>query len=192
MKRQLSVISCQLSVVSRLKLFTVYCSLLTVFTGCQQGGTPSQPQTPAASQAKKEAPKPAATLPAEEVKAEKKETAAVDVKQKNPFKTFIVKLADKPAAAVRKMPLQKYELEQLKLVAVMWGMNGSFAMLEAPDGKGYSVKKGDLIGTRDGKVKRIDKDQVVIEERFTDVGGELSTSEFIIKLPLPKGEEELR
>lgn len=192
MKRQLSVNSYQLSVISKLKLFTVYCLLSTVFIGCQQGGAPSQPQTPAASQTKKEAPKPVATLPAEEVKAEKKEAAAVDVKQKNPFKPFIAKATDKPAVVVPKMPLQKYELEQLKLVAIMWGMNGSIAMVEAPDGKGYSVKKGDLIGNKDGRVKRIDKDRVVVEEKFTEAGGETTSSEFEIKLPLPKGEEEVR
>ncbi len=192
MKRQLSVNSYQLSVISKLKLFTVYCLLFTVFIGCQQGGAPSQPQAPAASQTKKEAPKPAATLPAEEVKAEKKEAAAVDVKQKNPFKPFIAKATDKPAVVVPKMPLQKYELEQLKLVAIMWGMNGSIAMVEAPDGKGYSVKKGDLIGNKDGRVKRIDKDRVVVEEKFTEAGGETTSSEFEIKLPLPKGEEEVR
>ncbi|MBI5874455.1 MAG: pilus assembly protein PilP [Deltaproteobacteria bacterium] len=202
MKRQLSVISCQLeSAMSKSSnevkgryffyslLIAFLCSLFTVLTGCQQA--PPPPQAPVASQAKKEAPKPAASLPAAEVKEGKKEDAATDVKQKNPFKPFITKLTEK-AAVVPKTPLQKYELEQLKLVAVMWGMNGSFAMVEAPDGKGFSIKKGDLIGSRDGRVKRIEKDRVVVEERFTEAGGEVTTSEFEIKLPLPKGEEELK
>lgn len=182
----------QLPVIGKLKrfavyclLFTVYCSLFSVVTGCEQSPPPPAP----APQAKKEAPKQA--VPAAEVKEEpKKETAVPDVKQKNPFKSFITKEIEK--AVVPKTPLQKYELDQLKLIAVMWGMNGSFAMVEAPDGKGFSIKKGDLIGSRGGRVKRIDKDKIIVEERFTEASGETTSAEFEIKLPLPKGEEELR
>ena len=91
-----------------------------------------------------------------------------------------------------KTPLQKYEVEQLKLVAIIWGINSPIAMVEAPDGKGYKLKKGDLIGNRDGKVKRIEKDRVVVEEQSTETSGEIRVSEFEIKLPLPAGEEEIR
>lgn len=170
-------------------LIAFLCSLFAVFTGCQQA--PPPPQAPAASQAKKEAPKPAAAPVPSETKEEKKPEAAVDIKQKNPFKPFIAK-AEKLAVVVPKTPLQKYELEQLKVVAIIWGLDGSIAMVEAPDGKGYSVKRGDLIGNRDGRVKRIEKDKIVVEERFTEAGGEVTTSEFELKLPLPKGEEEFK
>lgn len=125
-------------------------------------------------------------------KEEKKQEPLLEKKQRNPFKPFITKVTEKAAIVVPKTPLQKYELDQLKLVAIMWDMNGSVAMVETPDGKGYSVKKGDLIGNRDGRVKRINKDIIVVEERFTEPTGEVTASEFILKLPLPKGEEELR
>ena len=187
--RQYAVGSCYLSQFSCFLLLTACCLLLTVFTGCQQG-TPPQPP---AQQAKKEAPKPVAATPAVEIKEEiKKEETAITAKQRNPFKSFIVKVTEKPAVAVPKTPLQRYELEQLKLVAIIWGVNSSIAMVEAPDGKGYSIRKGDLIGNRNGKVRRIEKDRVVVEERFAEASGEVTTNEFLIKLPLPKGEEEVR
>ena len=164
-------------------------SCLLLLAGCQQG-TPPQPPV---QQVKKEAPKIAAAPPAVEIKEEtKKEETASVAKQRNPFKSFIVKVTEKPTVAVPKTPLQRYELEQLKLVAVIWGVNSPIAMVEAPDGKGYSIKKGDLIGNRNGKVRRIEKDRVVVEERFAEASGEVITNEFLIKLPLPKGEEELR
>lgn len=177
-----------LSTIYYLLSTIIFCLLL--FAGCQQGAPP-QPQPSAAPQAKKEAPKPVAASVPLETKEEKKPEAAVDIKQKNPFKPFITK-AEKLAVVVPKTPLQKYELEQLKVVAIIWSLDGSIAMVEAPDGKGYSVKRGDLIGNRDGRVKRIEKDKIVVEERFTEAGGEVTTSEFELKLPLPKGEEELR
>ena len=170
--------SCLLPIIS--------CFLL--LTGCQQD---SQSPQPAAQQAAKESLKPATTpSPAVETKEGKKEeVASSDIKKRNPFKPFLTDLKEKKAV-VPTTPLQKYELDQLKLVAVVWGINGSVAMVEAPDGKGYSVKRGDLIGRRGGRVKRIEKNMVVVEEKFTEATGEGISNEFTIKLPLPKEEEE--
>ncbi|MBI5234711.1 MAG: pilus assembly protein PilP [Deltaproteobacteria bacterium] len=164
----------------------VFCSFFVV--ACGQGDTPSAPNV------KTQAPKEAAKSAPSAVKAtdEKKEEAPSAADMKNPFKPYIVKVDLRAPVVAPTTPLQKYEAEQLRLVAVMWGEGGAFAMVETPDGKGFSVRKGDLIGSRNGKVKRIEKDQVVVEERFTDASGEVSASEYALKLPLSKGEEELR
>jgi len=170
-------------------LLTTYCLLLT--SGCQKESTPPQPPAP---EVKKEAPKPTPLPPAAEVKEEdkEKEEVAIDVRQRNPFKPFIMKMTERPAVVTPKTPLQKYEVEQLKLIAIIWGMDTSVAMVETPDGKGYSIRKGDFIGNRDGRVKRIEKNRVIIEERLTETGGEVLTNELVIQLPLGKGEEELQ
>ena len=195
-KNKWSVVSGQWSAARNLSflllLFTVHCSLFTVLTGCQQQGAPPQPP---AAQVKKEALQhEAAPLVAEtEKKEEKSPPKADEVKPpRNPFKTFIVKATERPSVVAPKTPLQRYELEQLKLVAIIWGINSPVAMIEAPDGKGYKIKKGDLVGSREGRVKRIEKDRVIVEERFTEANGEVVINEFEIKLPLPKEEEELR
>ncbi|MBI3398053.1 MAG: pilus assembly protein PilP [Deltaproteobacteria bacterium] len=142
---------------------------------------------------KKEPPKPEVASPVVETKKEeKKEETAVEVKQRNPFKPFITKATERVTVIVPKTPLQKYDVEQLKLVAIIWGVDNPMAMVEAPDGKGYRIKKGNLIGNKDGRVKRIEKDKIVIEEKFAEPGGEIKTNEFEIKLPLSKGEEELQ
>jgi len=169
-------------------LYSVFCLLF--FTGCKQEGAPPPP----VAVVKKETPKPEPASIAGEAKNEEKASPQTDKlkSQRNPFKTFIVKSTDRPTVVTPKTPLQRYELDNLKLVAVMWGMNSPIAMVEAPDGKGYKIKKGDLVGSRDGRVKRIEKDRVIVEERFTEANGEVVTNEFEIRLPLPKEEEETR
>lgn len=166
-------------------------SCLLLLAGCQQGNTPPQPQQAPPAQVKKEPPQQEAAPASVEVKEEKKE-AVVETRRRNPFKSFIVKATERAAVIVPKTPLQKYEVEQLKLVAIIWGINNPIAMVETPDGKGYKLKKGDLIGNRDGRVKRIEKDRVVVEEQSTEASGEVRVSEFEIKLPLPAGEEEFK
>ncbi len=166
----------------------VFCAFFAV--ACGQGEAPSAPNVQ--TRAVKEAAKPVAPASAVNAVDEKKEEALSAAKLKNPFKSYIVKLDRRVAVVVPTTPLQKYEIEHLRLVAVMWGADGAYAMVEAPDGKGFSIRKGDLIGNKSGKVKRIDKDQVVVEERFTGAGGEVTANEFSLKLPLSKGEEELR
>ncbi len=165
----------------------VFCALFAV--ACHQGETPTQPNVQ--TRAAKEAAKPAAPASVVNATDEKKDEALSAANLKNPFKPYIVKVSLRAAVVTPITPLQKYEIEHLKLVAVMWGADGAYAMVEAPDGKGFSIRKGDLIGNRSGKVKKIDKNQVVVEERFTGAGGEVTTSEYALKLPLSKGEEEL-
>lgn len=166
----------------------VFCVFFAV--GCQQGEAPLPPKVQA--QAAKEAPKPAMSASAVNAADEKKEEAPDAAKLKNPFKPYIVKIDRRAVVVAHTTPLQKYEIEHLRLVAVMWGADGAYAMVEAPDGKGFSIRKGDLIGNRNGKVRKIDKDKVVVEELFTVAGGEATISEFVMKMPLSKGEEELR
>lgn len=170
------------------RAFLVFCAFFAV--ACGQGETPSAPKVQ--TRAVKEAAKPAAPASVVNAADEKKEEAPSAAKLKNPFKPYIVKASLRAAVVVPTTPLQKYEIEHLRLVAVMWGADGAYAMVETPDGKGFSIRKGDPIGNRSGKVKKIDKDQVVVEERFTGAGGEVTTSEYALKLPLSKGEEELR
>jgi type IV pilus assembly protein PilP len=95
---------------------------------------------------------------------------------RDPFEPFI-KIEEKkpraPKAFVAKTPLQRYAMEELKLVAIIWGEGlHARALVEDPQGKGYVVTTGTHVGDRGGKVVRIQPDRVVVEERFTDLLGE--------------------
>ena len=69
-------------------------------------------------------------------------------------------------------PLQKYELSELKLVAVVVIDNEPTAMLEDPTGYGYVIHKGALVGPNDGVVERVTPGGLIIKEKFLNADGE--------------------
>jgi type IV pilus assembly protein PilP len=56
-------------------------------------------------------------------------------------------------------------------VGIVVSTDGNKALLESASGKGYVVQEGAYIGTRSGKIVRIQKDRIVIEEEMEDVTG---------------------
>ena len=70
-------------------------------------------------------------------------------------------------------PLQKYELSQLKLVAIIHSDSANRAMLEDPTGFGYIVKEGMLVGNRNGQIKKISKNIITIEEETYSKTGDI-------------------
>ncbi len=106
--------------------------------------------------------------------------------ERNPFRTYIVQSAPEEVFEP-KIPLQRYELSQLRLVAVVWGIPTPVGMIETPDGKGYTVKRGDLVGNKNGRVVSITENSIVIEEKRKGfVPGDIKVSRFTLSLPLPK------
>jgi type IV pilus assembly protein PilP len=71
-------------------------------------------------------------------------------------------------------------------VAIVWGQLGASAMLQTPDGKGYTVKVGTAVGNRDGVVSKIKPDQIVVKERYTDIFGERKDESVVLDLHLPE------
>ena len=102
---------------------------------------------------------------------------------------------DKPTLAKKKnrkkrqpqTPLERIDISQLKLVGIILASSGNRALVEESSGKGYVIKKGTYIGTNSGKVVKINKETVIVEEEFEDVFGKSSTRQREIKLPKPPG-----
>jgi len=88
-----------------------------------------------------------------------------------------------------KTPLEKIELDQLKLRAIIIAPSGNKALVEEANGKGYIIRRGTYIGRHDGKVIKILKDMVVVEELTENIEGKMTVKEKEIKLPKPPGEE---
>jgi type IV pilus assembly protein PilP len=88
-----------------------------------------------------------------------------------------------------KTPLEKIELSQLQLKAIILAPSGNKALVEESSGKGYIIRKGTYIGRHDGKVINILKDRVVVEELTENYEGKMIAEEKEIKLPKPPGEE---
>jgi type IV pilus assembly protein PilP len=83
-------------------------------------------------------------------------------------------------------PLQKFALNQLRVIGVIWGKGEPTAMVNAPDGKSYVLKKGIKAGKNNGTVVDINKESIVVEEKFYDFSGEVRVS--TQNIPLPKKE----
>jgi len=79
-------------------------------------------------------------------------------------------------------PLQRMELSQLKLVAVVMAGNNTRALVEDSTGMGYIISLGTLMGTRQGQVKSIIPDKVEVLEEVQDFRGVKKTRISVIKL----------
>lgn len=116
--------------------------------------------------------------------AEKKEEAEYSYNpagKPDPFKPFI-QLASRGGSKTAVTPLQKFDISQLKLVAIISTSEGNIALVEDATGKGYFLKKGTWIGKNDGKVTKILKDTVIIQEVYQDIFGQTKTNEISIFL----------
>ena len=111
--------------------------------------------------------------------------------KRDPFRPFIeMQTPVKPSdERIPLTPLQKYDLSQLKLVAILVGKEGGRAMVEDSEGKGYIITKGTYIGRNFGKVKIITKNLVIIEEQYKDYLGNIKPKEIEFRLHAP-GEEK--
>jgi len=85
-------------------------------------------------------------------------------------------------------PLERFELGQLKLVAVIWDIKEAKALVEDSAGLGYVIKVGTPIGVNDGKVKTIKPNGVTIEEFFVDFYGAKKKRDVEMRLSVEKAE----
>ncbi len=173
----------------------VLTACLFLMGGCGGGTPPSslpaKTKSPSVEkksvEKKKEEPAKVAEQKVQE-KKEEKEFTYNPAGKPDPFKPFIQLTPIRESSRGTPLtPLQKYDISQLKLVAIICTHEGNIALVEDATGKGYFLKKGVWIGKNDGKVTKILKDKVIIEEAYQDVFGQTKTQE--ISLILHKGEE---
>jgi type IV pilus assembly protein PilP len=82
-------------------------------------------------------------------------------------------------------PLQRVTLTELNLIAIVWGAYGYTAMVQTPEGHGYTVRRGTRIGQNNGVVSAVTERGIIVQERFTDVYGKKQEREHV-KLLHPK------
>jgi type IV pilus assembly protein PilP len=168
---------------------TLSIAFLFSIGGCGGGTPPSslplKTKSPAIEKKKEEPGK--VTERKEPEKREEVEYAYNPAGKPDPFKPFIQLTPAKGSRGGPLTPLQKYEISQLKLVAIISTPEGNVALVEDATGKGYFLKKGTWVGKNDGKVTKILKDKVIVEEVYQDIFGQTKTNE--ITLVLHKIEE---
>lgn len=92
------------------------------------------------------------------------------------------KLGASGATAEARTPLERYELGQLRLVAVVYGGTQSRAVVEDDQGLGYIVKIGTRIGPNGGEVAMIDRGKVVVREDAVDFYGDKRSLDTVLEM----------
>jgi type IV pilus assembly protein PilP len=174
--------------LKRSKFIFLSMAFLFLLTACEGGAPPPPPPSKArAPWAEKKKAEPVQVVEKKEPEKKPEEFVYNPAGKPDPFKPFIELEQKGRVSSAHLTPLQKYDISQLKLVAIITGGQGSIALVEDAQGKGYFLRKGTLIGRNDGKVKQILKDRVVIEEVYQDIFGQTKANE--ISLFLHRAEE---
>ena len=174
----------------RSKFLCCLLSLLFLFlvSGCGEGRSPSSVKKgPPATGEKKKGESAKASEQKVAEKKEEPEYTYSPAGKPDPFKPFIQLTPVRESRNVPLTPLQKYEVSQLKLVAIISSPDGNIGLVEDSAGKGYFLKKGTEIGKNDGKVTKILNDRVIVEEAYQDIFGQAKVNE--IPLILHRTEE---
>ena len=159
--------------------------VLLFLIGACGGGTPPSSLPPKTKSPAVEKKKEEPTKVAEQKEPEKKAEVEFSYNpsgKPDPFKPFIELAPARTPRTVPLTPLQKYDLSQLKLVAIISTPEGNVALVEDGTQKGYFLKKGTWIGKNDGKVTKILKDRVIVEEVYQDVFGQTKKHEMTLML----------
>ena len=135
------------------------------------------------------APAPAAAAPAvpaaEAKKVDQPEWSYSSVGKRDPFRSYLSEVERESGGLTTRCatPLGRFELEQLRLVAVVTGLEDPVAMVEAPSGVGYSVRRGACVGKNGGVVAAVRSGEVVVSEWAVRADGTRDRTQTVLRLP---------
>jgi type IV pilus assembly protein PilP len=148
----------------------------------------SKPPPKAASKAADKAAAPAAAAAAAAKPAEP-EWVYSSAGKRDPFRSFISDFIrdEKEQKSRCASPLGRFEVEQMKLVAVVTGLEDPVAMVEVPGGTGYTLRRGACVGKNGGVVVAVRGDGVIIAETMIRADGSRDTAQTVLRLPKQPG-----
>lgn len=106
-----------------------------------------------------------------------------------PFLKTMQEVSERPAGEpeICANPLECMDIAQLTLVGIIGNdKNNRVAMAQDAAGIGYLLQPGMRVGYRNGRVKKILSDRVIVEEKFEDIRGELIVQKRLLLL-YPEG-----
>ncbi len=104
------------------------------------------------------------------------ETEIDRTNRRDPFASLLIVPAPPegplPSKGPQKTILQQHELKQFRVIGIVLGELGHYAIVSAPDGKRYMISKGTPIGLYDGTVSEIAPNSILVTEmhRFQEDG----------------------
>ncbi|HEY5512448.1 MAG TPA: pilus assembly protein PilP [Geomonas sp.] len=163
--------------------------LLLLLPGCsKRQEAPDVPAPKAAPQAK---PAAQPVLPVQrQLSTAVGSNAQLDFKKRtDPFKPFVSivaapakteQQAARPAADL--LPIQSFEVSKFKVAGIIAGLRENRALLIDPNGKGYVVQVGMLIGSHDGRIARISASAVEVVESYREDNGRFRKRKIVLTL----------
>jgi len=169
------------------KLVYIFIVFSIISLGCKD----KQPVTGKQTVTKKPAatsPAAPAVVPQEEPKVEK-EIYVYDPKgRRDPFTSLVQVTKGKPERKKGTSPVEEFDLDEIKLIAIAWDNQQYYALITLPDKKSYTIRKGMTLGIYNGKIIQINRDSMLIREQIKDYKGQIKTEDTILKLR-KEGEE---
>jgi type IV pilus assembly protein PilP len=167
-------------ILIRILMITAMGCLFLTLTGCEdEASAPA----PAPAKEVKPAQKVAATVAPEEPAPKMPEYVYSPAGQRDPFEELLQVKKSVAGDSVPLTPLQKFDLGQFRILGIIIGKGEPRAMVTAPGGKSFILKKGIKIGKNDGTVTKITPDGIHVEEKYYDFSGAVRTNPQVIKLP---------
>ncbi len=173
---------------------TLALAILLAAAGC---GGPSRGPGARASQKPATSTAAAPSAPAAGATAEKPAAPAEpdfvysSVGKRDPFRSYLSEISRETGFVTRcTTPLGRFGIEQLKLVAVITGLEDPVAMVEAPTGVGYSLRRGACIGRNGGTVAAVRSGEVVVTEWVIRADGTRDPTQTVLQLPKPQSQPE--
>lgn len=155
--------------MKRYELLMTSLLFLAILAGCGKEEPVTKAPTP---------PKAATKPPAQKVKppVETAVTASAPEEgryvypregRRDPF----VPMVGKKVSTFAENPLESFDLMQFRLKGVIVGLGEPTALVVAPDGKSYLLKKGVRIGKSNGVIRDINRERILVEEQYQDLSG---------------------
>ena len=136
---------------------------------------------PPAPQAQQKAPpKPAPTHQAAADVEPEEEYRYDPTGKPDPFRSFIKREIQLGPALTA--PLERFDLSQLKVTAIIWGTERPRALVRDPAGKGYVIQAGAAIGKNKWRVIEILDNMVLVKETYVDFRDRATTKEVEMRL----------
>ena len=104
--------------------------------------------------------------------------------KRDPFRAFLSLGGKGVEDETPRTPLQRYEIDEYRLVGIIWGIDRPRALVEDPDNVGHVMEIGTYIGKNWGKVTQITASEVVVTEEYQTIDGELVVNPIRMSLPV--------
>jgi type IV pilus assembly protein PilP len=101
--------------------------------------------------------------------------------RRDPFKSLLT-LQEKKKDISLLPPIQQLELEQIRITGIVMDEKiGPRAMIKAPNGRTFIVKKGTIIGKNEGEVIEVSLQGFRVVEKYVDFMGRETLKEVYVK-----------